>query len=105
LIYKKRPGNNFSGDGGAVLVNGNTYLQNNGNGYTNQIASSNGYTNQIASSNGYTNQIASSNGYTNQMGISNGYINPDVIPIQLQQRPPSREETLEKGVFLGMYIT
>jgi hypothetical protein len=38
------------------------------------------------------------------MGISNGYINPDVIPIQLQQRPPSREESLEKGGFLGTYI-
>jgi hypothetical protein len=95
LIYKNKPGTNFSGDGGAVLVNGNTYLQSNGG--------TNGYANQISSSNGYTNQIASTNGYTNQMGISNGYINPDVIPIQLQQRPPSREESLEKGGFLGTY--
>ena len=78
----------FVGDGGAVLVNGNTYLQANGG------------------SNGYTNQNGGSNGYTNQNGISNGYINPDVIPIQsqLSARPPSLEESVEKGGFLGVYF-
>ena len=108
----------FVGDGGAVLVNGNTYLpayggsngytnQNGGsNGYANQNGASNGYTNQNGGSNNYTNQNGGSNGYTNQNGISNGYINPDVIPIQsqLSARPPSLEESVEKGGFLGVYF-
>ena len=74
-------------------MNGNAYMQQNGNGYANQLG-------------------GGSNGYTNQLGISNGYINPDVIPIQSQQhqlthqlthRPPSREEALDKGGFLGKW--
>ena len=98
----------FVGDGGAVLVNGNTYLPAYGgsNGYINQNGGSNGYANQNGASNGYTNQNGASNGYTNQNGISNGYINPDVIPIQSQlpARPPSLEESVEKGGFLGVYF-
>jgi hypothetical protein len=82
---------NFSlkiGDGGAVLVNGNTYLSSNGS------SAGGGYANQNGISGG---------GYTNQNGISNGYINPDVIPMQSQLpvRPPSFEETMDKGGFLG----
>jgi hypothetical protein len=79
------------GDGGAVLVNGNTYLSSNGS-----LGGGGGYANQNGISGG---------GYTNQNGISNGYINPDVIPMQSQQqqpmRPPSFEETMDKGGFLG----
>ncbi len=74
------------GDGGAVLVNGNTYLSANG--------SAGSYTNQNA---GYSNGNGS---YAN--GISNGYINPDVIPIHQPARPPSQEGAGgDQGGFIG----